>query len=170
MLKKKVQDALNDQLREEYYSAYLYLSMSAYAESVNLPGFAHWMRLQYDEEIAHVMKFYNYILDRGGRVKLLAIDEPAHDFKGPLDLFEKSLAHEKLVSGRIRKIYGMAVKEGDYESQVFLQWFITEQIEEEKTADDVLQTIKRAGDDGHAILMIDRELGARQPGAVEGPQ
>lgn len=169
MLKKKVQDALNDQLREEYYSAYLYLSMSAYAESVNLPGFAHWMRLQYDEEIMHVMKFYAYIQDRGGRVKLLAIDEPPADFKGPMDLFEKTLAHERHVSGRIRKIYGLAVKENDYESQVFLQWFITEQIEEEKTADDILQTLKRAGDDGHAILMIDRELGARQSAAAAGP-
>lgn len=167
MLKKKLQDALNEQLREEYYSAYLYLSMSAWAESANLPGFAHWMKLQYDEEIGHVMRFFNFINDRGGRVKLLAIEQPPSDFKSPLDLFEKTLGHERHISERIRKLYGLAVKENDYESQVFLQWFITEQVEEEKTADEVIQTLKRAGDDGHAILMIDRELGQRQPGAGE---
>lgn len=168
MLKKKLQNALNNQLKEEYYSAYLYLSMSAYADSINLPGFAHWMKLQYDEEIGHVMRFFNFILDRGGRVELQSIDKPPADFASPLDLFEKTLEHERFISGEIRKIYALAAKENDYECQVFLQWFITEQIEEEKTADEILQTLNRAGDDGHAVLMIDRELGGRQPEAEEG--
>jgi ferritin len=168
MLKKKLQDALNDQLNHELYSAYLYLSMAAYAETINLPGFAHWMRHQYDEEVIHGMKFYEFINDRGGQVVLKTIKGPPTKFKSPLDLFEKTLEHERFVSESIRKIYALATKENDYESQVFLQWFITEQIEEEKTADDIIQTLKRAGDDGHAILMIDRELGARQPESEEG--
>lgn len=164
MLKEKLLKALNDQLNREYYSAYIYLSMAAHAESVNLPGFASWMRLQYDEEIAHALKFFDFIHDRGGKVVLQAIDKPPSKFKSPLDLFEKTLEHERHVSQKIRDIYALAVKENDYESQVFLQWFITEQIEEEKTADDIIQTLKRAGDDGHALLMIDRELGQRKPG------
>lgn len=163
MLKKKLQDALNEQLNQEFFSAYLYLSMAAYSESVNLPGFAHWMRHQYDEEVAHAMKFYEFIHDRGGQVVLKAIEQPQTKFKGPLDLFEQTLKHERHISERIRKLYALAEKENDYESKVFLQWFITEQVEEEKTADDIIQTIKRAGEDGHALLMIDRELGSREP-------
>lgn len=163
MIKKSVQNALNKQLGREFYSAFLYLSMSAYCESIDLPGFAHWMRLQYDEEVAHAMKFYEFINDRGGRVVLEPIEQPPVEFQSPLDVFEKTLEYEQEVSAKIRDLYGLAVKQNDYEAQVFLQWFITEQIEEEKTANDIIQTLKRTGDDGHALLMVDRELAARQP-------
>jgi ferritin len=162
MLSNAVEKAINDQIKNELYSAYLYLSMSAYLESANLPGMARWMRLQSDEEMAHAMKFFDYVYDRGGRVVLQAIDQPPAEFGSPLDVFEKALAHERKVTGLINQIYDLAVKENDYPSQIELQWFITEQVEEEKSAGDIVELLKVIGDHGPSVIMVDNQLGARQ--------
>jgi len=161
MLSKVIQDAMNEQIRNELYSAYLYLSMSAYCESVNLPGFAHWIRVQAQEETTHAMKFYDFICERGGRVVLQAIDQPPVGYESPLGLFEKILEHERKVTAMIHDLYALAVQEKDYASQVFLQWFVTEQVEEEQSAAEIVEMLKMIGDKGHALLMLDRELGRR---------
>src|SRR5215212_9223946 len=129
MLDKTVQDAMNEQIKNELYSAYQYLSMAAYCESENLPGFAHWMRAQAREETQHAMKFYAFILDRNGSVVLRGIDEPLVEFGSPLDVFERALEHKRKVTAMIDDLYGLAVRENAYASQTFLQWFITEQVE-----------------------------------------
>ena len=162
MLNKEVQDAMNEQIKNELYSAYLYLSMSAYSESISLPGFAHWMRVQAQEEQGHAMRFYRFIVERGGRVELQAIDQPPAEYGSPLDLFEKTLAHERKVTGLINDLYALAVREEDYASQVFMQWFITEQVEEEQNATQILEVLKMIGDSAQGLLMLDRELGQRQ--------
>jgi ferritin len=162
MLGKAVQDAMNEQIKNELYSAYQYLSMAAYCESVNLPGFAHWMRAQSREEIEHAMKFYDFILDRSGRVVLQAIDRPVVEFGSPLEVFEQVLEHEQKVTAMINELYGLAVRENDYASQTFLQWFVTEQVEEEKNAGDVVETLKMVGDTSEALFLLDRELGQRR--------
>jgi ferritin len=141
--------------------------MSAYCDSINLPGFANWMNMQYKEETAHAMRLFNFLLDRGGKVELMAIDKPPSTFKGPLNVFETVLKHEQKVTALIHKLYELAVKEGDYPTQVEIQWFITEQVEEEKTAGDIVEQVKLAGDNNTALLMIDRELGSRQAGEEE---
>jgi len=161
MLSKTLQDAMNEQIKNELYSAYIYLSMSAYCEAENLPGFAHWMRLQAQEEVGHAMKFYDFIHDRGGRVALKAIDQPPIEFQSPLDVFEKTLEHEQKVTGMIHNLYALAVQEKDYPSQVFLQWFVDEQVEEEKNASQIVETLKMIGDQGPALIMLDRELAER---------
>jgi ferritin len=160
-LSKKMEAALNEQIKEEMASAYIYLSMAAYFESANLGGFARWMTAQSNEELEHAMKFYEYIYDRGGRVVFEALEQPPVDFEGPVDVFEKTLAHEQYITGRIHKLYAQAVGEGDYASQGILQWFVDEQVEEEKTAGDILETLKMIGDKGHALYMMDRQMGAR---------
>ena len=162
MLSNAIERAINDQIKNELYSAYLYLSMSAYLETANLPGMARWMRLQSDEEMAHAMKFFDYVYDRGGRVVLQTIDQPPAEFGSPLDVFEKALAHEQKVTGMINQIYDLAVKEDDYPSQIELQWFVTEQVEEEKSAGDIVDLLKMVGDHGPSLIMVDGQLGARQ--------
>ena len=163
MLSDKLRDAINEQINWELYSGYLYTAMAAYCESKNLPGFAHWMMMQSQEEIAHAMKMYAYVNDRGARVTMKAIAEPPADFKSPLGVFENTLEHEKLVTKRINDLYGLAVSEADYQTQIFLQWFVTEQIEEEKTAADTIEMLKLVGDKGQALYMADKQLGARPP-------
>jgi ferritin len=160
-LSKKMQDALNEQIKEELFSSYLYLSMAAYCESVNLPGFAHWMQTQSGEELEHAMKFFGYIHDRGGRVLLQALDQPAAEFGGPTDLFEKTLAHEQYITGRIHQLYALAVEENDYASLSMLQWFVDEQVEEEKNASEILEVLKMIGDKGQGLIMLDRQLASR---------
>jgi ferritin len=160
-MKQALQDKMNDQIKHELYSAYLYLSMAAYCESITMPGAAHWMRLQAQEEVAHAMKFFDFINDRGGRVVLHAIDQPPTEFDSLLDVFEKALAHEKQVTGLINNIYDLAMKEQDYAAQALLQWFVTEQVEEEKSADDVVQTLKMVDGQPAGLVIVDRELGAR---------
>jgi ferritin len=160
-LSKKMQDALNEQIKEELASAYIYLSMAAYCESINLGGFANWMVAQSNEEMSHAMKFYGYIHDRGGRVVLEAIDKPATEFGGPTDVFEKTLAHEQYITGRIHNLYAMAAAENDYASLGILQWFVDEQVEEEKSAGDILEMLKMVGDKGHGLIMLDRQLAQR---------
>ena len=161
MKSKKLLKALNDQIKLEFSSAYTYLSMAAFFESENLPGFAHWMTMQYQEETAHALKLFQYVNNRGGRVTLQAIEQPAAAFKSPLDVFEKILAHEQMVSESINKVYELAVKEQDYPTVVELQWFITEQVEEEKVAQDVLEQVRLIGNHGASLLMLDRQLGNR---------
>jgi len=163
MLAPELQDAMNAQIAAELYSSHLYLAMSAYCEAENLPGFAHWFRLQAEEERAHALRFFEHIVDRGGRVKLGAIDAPPHGFASPLEAFERTLAHEREVTALIDGLYRMAVERGDYASQVFLQWFVEEQVEEEKQTGDVVQALSTLGGDPASTLMLDRELGARRP-------
>ncbi|RME80811.1 MAG: ferritin [Caldilineae bacterium] len=167
MLSKKLQDAINEQINAELYSAYVYLSMAAYFEDQNLPGFAHWMRLQHDEEQVHAMKLFDFLVDRGARVVLKAIDAPPVEFESPLQVFEAALEHERKVTGLINDLYGLALEEGDYPTQVLLQWFISEQVEEEKSADDIVQQLRLVGDYPPGLLMLDREMAARQPESEE---
>ncbi len=161
MIGKKLQDALNDQLNAELYSSYLYLSMSAYFQSVNLAGFAGWMRIQAQEELVHVMKFYDYVGERGGKVTLGAVDGPPTEWKSPLAAFEQAYAHEQMVTGRINDLVNLAIDERDHATNGFLQWFVTEQVEEEATADAVVQKLKLIGDDGGGMFMVDQEMGSR---------
>jgi len=161
MLSKTMQDALNDQINAEYYSSYLYLSMAAWADSANLKGFANWFRVQVQEEMVHVMKFFQYVLDRRGVVKLAAIAGPPTQWASPLAAFEATLAHEQHVTGRINKLADLAIKENDHASHAILEWFVDEQVEEEATADLILQQLKLAGDAPAALFILDRELGAR---------
>jgi ferritin len=161
MLNSAVQQALNDQVQKELHSAYIYLSMAAYFEAENLPGAAHWMRGQAGEEQEHAMKLFDFIQDRGGRVTLQAIDAPPATFSSPLAVFEASYAHEQKVTQSIHDLYALAVKEADYPTQVMLQWFIDEQVEEEKNASAIMAQLKMVGDSPAALFMIDRQLAAR---------
>ncbi|ARM30413.1 ferritin [Prosthecochloris sp. HL-130-GSB] len=161
MLSKTLQKALNEQIQKEFYSSYLYLSMAAYAESKNLPGFAHWLKMQQQEEHGHAMKFYKYVNERGGRVELLALEQPPADFASPTAMFEEVLKHEQYITSSINKLYEKALKENDYATQVMLQWFIEEQVEEEASASEILETLKMAGEKGQALLMLDRQLARR---------
>jgi ferritin len=163
---KAVESAINDQIAKEFYAAHLYLSMAAWFEDRNLPGFAKWMRVQNDEERQHAMRLFDYLIEAGGRVRLKALEAPPTDFTSPLKVMEASLAHEKKVTASIRKLYELADKEKDYGTQLHLQWFISEQQEEEKNVGDVIARLKLAGTDNVALLMIDRELGARGPEAA----
>lgn len=160
-MSKAIQDALNEQITNELNSAHLYLSMSAYCQSTNLPGFAHWLRLQNQEEIAHAMKLFGYIYDRGGRVVLREIAKPPVEFKSALALMQQTLEHEQRVTVSIHKLYELSVKEKDYATQTHLQWFITEQVEEEKQAGQVVERLKMVGNQGPGLFMLDKELGAR---------
>ena len=161
MLSKTMQDAINEQIQKEYHSSYLYLAMAAYCEANTLPGSAKWMRLQSQEELAHAMKLFEHMVDRGGRVTLQAIPQPPAEYKSALDVFEKVLAHEQLVTAAIHKLYALALKEGDYPAQVMLQWFVTEQVEEEKNAGQVVDQLKAVGESKTSLMLLDRHLGKR---------
>ena len=161
MMKKNVLEALNEQIKHEFYSSYVYLSVAAHCEVVGLPGFAHWFRLQADEERAHAMKIYDFVLDRGDRVRLLPIDAPPTEFGSPLQIAEKTLEQEQRVTGLIHSLYDLAVKEGDQPTQVMLQWFVTEQVEEEKSATLLVDQLRMVVDNRAALLMLDMEMGKR---------
>jgi ferritin len=161
MLSKKVQDAINVQIKNELYSSYLYLSMAAHFEAANLLGFAHWMHVQSQEEVTHAMKFYEYVNDRGGRVTLFAIDQPPAEWKSSLELFTQVLEHEQKVTGMINQLYDLAVAEKDYPTQVMLQWFINEQVEEEKNASFILAELQMIEERGSAVLFLDKQLAKR---------
>lgn len=161
MLSKALHKALNDQINHEIYSSYLYLSMAAHCESTGLAGFAQWLKVQSQEEYGHGMKFYAYLHDRNAKVTLLPIDQPPTEFKSPLEMFKQVLDHEKKVTGLIHKLYDIAVKENEYPTQVMLQWFVNEQVEEEKTAGAILEQLKMLGDSPVSLIMMDRQLGAR---------
>ena len=162
MMGERLQEAINEQINKELYSAYLYLSMSAYCEAESLPGFAGWMRAQAQEEQEHAMRFFDYVNTRGGRVVLKAIEVPPPVWKSPLEMFEQVLDHERKVTGLINLLYQLALSENDYATQIELQWFITEQVEEEQSASAVVEQLKRIGDQPMGLLMLDRELGQRQ--------
>ena len=161
-LNQTVQEALNRHINEEFYASYLYLSMSAHCDSLDLPGFAHWMRIQSQEEYAHAMNLFDFVQDRQGKVTLLPIDQPVVEFGSVLDVMEATLAHEREVSKLINELYELASREIDYPTQVHLQAFITEQIEEEKTAADIIAKLKLIGEDGSNLLILDNEMAARQ--------
>ncbi len=161
MVNKKIEGALNQQLNAELYSSYLYLSMSAYFQSINLPGFANWMRVQTQEELVHAMKFYDFINERGGRVILQGVEAPPAEWSSPLDVFENAYKHEQKVTGLINDLVNLAVGERDHATNIFLQWFVTEQVEEEASADEVVQKLKLVGDDSGGLFMLDGEMGQR---------
>jgi ferritin len=161
MLKKKIQDALNKQINAELYSAYLYFSMEAYFHSINLKGFANWMRVQTQEEMVHAMKFYNFICDRSGRVNLEPIEGPQIEWKSPIEVFQEAYKHEQKVTALINGLVDLALKESDHATNTFLQWFVTEQVEEEASADEIVQKLKLIGKDGSGLFMIDQELAQR---------
>jgi ferritin len=160
MLDPTLEKSLLDQLNRELYSSYLYLAISAHLEAEGFAGFAGWMRTQAEEEQVHAMKFFDFIIDRGGRVTLQSIDEPPVSFGTPLEAFEASLAHERFISASIEGIY----EEADRTTQAFLDWFLTEQVEEEKTVSSIVESLRLAADSGPALLLLDRELGARRGG------
>jgi ferritin len=161
MLSKTIHKVLNDQITHEFYASYLYLSMSAYFETQNLLGFARWMEMQSEEERQHAMKFYNYINDRNDSVELQAIPQPPSEFQSPLDVFEQTFKHEQKVTALIHKIYEAALKESDYATYAMLHWFISEQVEEEKSARQIIERLKMTGGESSALLMLDHELGTR---------
>ena len=161
MLNKKVEEAINKQINAELWSAYLYLSMSAYFESQNLPGFANWMKVQYQEEVSHAMKFFDYINERGGRVNLMPIAEVKTDWKDAIDIFKETLAHEQKVTGMINDLVDLAIVEKDHASNNMLQWYVDEQVEEEANADALLQQLKMLNNNQQGLLMLDKELQSR---------
>jgi ferritin len=156
-----MQDAINDQIQKELYSSYLYLSMSAYFADRNLSGFAHWMRVQESEEREHAMKLYDFILERGGKVNLKAIDAPKAEWTSTLEVAEEVAAHEAKVTASIYALYETALKEKDYPAQIMLQWFISEQVEEEKNAAEIVENLKLIEKGGTAVYVLDHQLGKR---------
>ena len=161
MISKIMQDAINDQIQKELYSSYLYLSMSAYFADKNLSGFAHWMRVQEAEEREHAMKLYDFLLERGGRANLKAIDAPKTEWTSTLEVAEEVAAHEAKVTASIYALYETALKEKDYPTQIMLQWFISEQVEEEKNAAEIVANLKLIEKGGTAIYVLDHQLGKR---------
>jgi len=161
MISRKIEEALNGQINAELYSAYLYLSMESYFESVSLPGFANWMRVQTQEELMHAMKIYDFINERGGRVLLKAIDQPQSEWKSPLVAFEAVYKHEQKVTGLINDLVNLATEEKDHATTAFLQWFVNEQVEEEKNASDIVGKLKLIEADPQALFMMDSQMAKR---------
>lgn len=160
-MNQKLLDEMNVQINKELYSGYLYLAMAAHFAQSNLGGFSHWMKAQAKEELEHAMKFYEFLNDRGEKVNLQAIAQPDIKFGAPVKVFEQVLEHEIFVTSRIHLLYEIAVTEKDYPTQVFLQWFVNEQVEEEKHATEILETLKLGGESGNALIMMDKALGDR---------
>lgn len=161
MISKKMEDAINKQINAELYSGYLYLSMSAYYQSINLPGFANWLYVQMQEEQAHAQILYNHVVDRGGRVKLAAIAAPPVEWKSPDAPFDDAYAHEQKVTAMINNLVDLAIKEKDHASNAMLQWFVNEQVEEEKNASGIALQLDLVDKMPAGIMMLDRELGTR---------
>ncbi len=160
-IKKTIQDEINKQINAELYSAYLYLSMSAYAESINLPGFAHWLKMQVQEEIEHAMKMYDFVFSRAGKVVLDKIDQPQTEWKSIQEVFNDTYEHEKKVTEMINNLVDISREEKDKATELFLQWFVTEQVEEEASADEVVQKLKRVHDDPSGLMILDAEMAKR---------
>ena len=161
MINSKIATALNDQLNLEYYSAYSYLAMSAYFLTQNLNGFAHWMRVQAQEELGHGMKIYDFLDDREAEIRFQALAAPKQNWDNPLDVFEDSLAHEQKVSQSIYNIADLALSERDHATHTFLQWFIAEQVEEEAAVKELIDTLKLVGTEGNGLFLLDRDLAQR---------
>jgi ferritin len=170
MISKKMVDALNEQVNAELYSAYLYLAMEAYFHDAGLEGFARWMHVQTLEETTHAMKIFDFIVERGGRASLKAIDKPQATWKSPLEVFKAVCKHEQKVTGLINGLVDLAIKEKDHATNSFLKWFVDEQVEEEASADDVVRKLKLMAEAPGGLFMLDKELGARvfTPPAAEG--
>ena len=176
MFSEKMRDAINEQINKELYSAYLYQSMMAHFEAIGLQGIATWMRVQSMEETLHAYKFYDYVVERGGKIKLLPIDGPETEWPTALAAFEQVVSHEQFVTSLINNLMDIALESRDHASTSFLQWFIDEQVEEEATADKIASKLRLIGENAQALLMIDQELGMRvftmpvgMPSAVAGP-
>jgi len=161
MIKKTLEIALNEQINAEFHSAYIYLSMSSYFLSAGLGGYANWMRVQYQEELAHATRFFDYLNERGGRVRLSPIGEVQVEFSGIVDVFEKTLEHEQLVTGMIDHLMDLSIQESDHATKSFLQWFVDEQVEEEANVDQILNNLKLIKGEGQGLLMMDREMKGR---------
>jgi ferritin len=156
-----MEKALNEQLNREMYSAYLYMSMSSHCTRIGLKGFANWFMVQYHEEMMHAIKIYEYIHSQGGQVILKAIGEPPNKFKNPLEMFEKTLEHEQFITRSINELTDIAISEKDHASQIFLQWYVSEQVEEEENDNDMINQLKLIGDNPQGLMMLDRELATR---------
>ncbi len=167
MINEEMQTAINRQVQYEFSAAYLYLGMATYFESKSLSGFGHWMRLQAQEEVQHAMRLVDFVVDRGGRVELGAIPAPDLDFDSPLEVMRAALEHEQKVTGTINDLYALAVKNNDYPSQVLIQWFVSEQVEEEKNAGEIVDQLEFASDSASAMLVIDGRLAGRSSGTED---
>jgi ferritin len=166
-MNRNVEQAINEQIHAEFFSFYLYLAASAYFSAQHLDGFANWMRVQAHEEFGHALKLYDYLNERGGTVHLLAIDSPQHEWPGPAAAFEAVVDHERHISSRINRLLELANAENDHATAVLLHWYVTEQVEEEATADRLYHQVKMVESSPHGLLMIDRELAGRpMPAAV----
>jgi ferritin len=164
MVKEKMVEALNEQINAELYSAYLYLSMSAYFEDVNLTGFSNWMRVQSQEELNHAMKIYDFVVELGERVELFTVQKPPKEWESPLAAFEAAYKHEQHVTGLINNLVDMAIADKDHATNNMLQWFVAEQVEEEASANEIVQKLRLVGEEGRGLLILDRELAQRKPG------
>ena len=162
MISKAMQDAINEHVGVEMYSANLYLAMAFYCESINMKGFAHWMRVQWKEEMDHAFKLAGYVNDRGGRISVVAVPAPPSEYKSPREMFDQTLEHEQHVSAQIHKLYEQALGEKDYATQNLLQWFISEQVEEEARATEIVEKLRMIGESSNAIFWIDKELRKRE--------
>ncbi|MCZ7601404.1 MAG: ferritin [Melioribacteraceae bacterium] len=162
MISKKMQDALNKQLNAELFSSYLYLSMAAHFENTNMRGFAHWMSQQSTEEYTHAMKFYTYLNSVGAKVDLQAIDKPKGKWTSPKQAFEEALTHEKKITKMINDLADLALTEKDHSTNIFLHWFVTEQVEEVSSVEDIVNKFEMIGDNKNGLFLLDRELGSRQ--------
>jgi ferritin len=162
MISQRMVEALNAQIRNELFSSYVYLSMAAYFENANFAGFGGWMRVQAREEALHAMKIFDHLLDRGAPVTLQAIPQPPAEFGSPLAAFEQAYEHERGVTASIHELYAASLDERDFAARVFLDWFVTEQVEEEKSAQLIVEQLKMVGEDRLGLLMLDRELGQRR--------
>ncbi len=162
-LGKAIQDALNEQITREFYASNLYLSMSAYCDNLSLQGFAHWLRIQADEERMHGLKIYDHIMERSGQVQIGTVDSPPVNFPSVLGVFQQVLEHEQLVSSHFQQLYRQALDAQDFTTQTFLEWFLMEQVEEEKTATEVVDWLTMIGDKQDALVLLDREMAQRQP-------
>jgi len=161
MLSEKMVKSINNQINREIYSAYLYMGMASFAVSEGMAGVANWFNVQVQEELSHANKLYDYVNQQGGRIMLLDIEAPPQDFKTVNDLFQKTLEHEKVVTGLINGLVDIARAENDHATEIFLQWFVTEQVEEEANAMDILQRLKLMGSEGNALFLLDTELAKR---------
>jgi len=161
MINKKIQDAINGQIALEQYSAQLYLAMSAHCEGRSFRGFAHWLRVQAQEETNHAMKLVSFLLDRGGKLELAAISAPPADFGSVTQVFEKILDHEKGITGKIAALFELSRAEKDYASEITLQWYVTEQVEEEANVGQIVDQLKAVGEQGGGIWYLDSKMGKR---------
>jgi ferritin len=161
MMSKKMTDALNQQINEEYYSNYIYLAMAAYLDDKDLEGMAHWMRMQAQEEYLHGMKIFDYMIERGARVELKAVAAPPKEWDSPLAAFEAAFEHECLMTAHINTLADLAISEKDHATNNIMQWYVTEQVEEESNVDSIVKKLKMMGADGHGLFLMDRELASR---------